>query len=162
MSTLEKPVHKEVYMAEACILPDYQNIPSEIWSYLKDIKTIAIVGASPKPERPSHQVMAYLLDQGFRVIPVNPGQEEILGQTCYPSLASIPEEISVDTVLIFRRPDQVLPIVEEALRRGVKLIWMQEGVVNEEAAQKVREAGRRVVMNLCLKKIHQLAQRHAN
>ncbi len=149
-------------MAEACKLPDYKNIPSEIWSYLKDIHTIAIVGASPKPERPSHQVMAYLLSQGFQVIPVNPGQEEILGQRCYPSLSSIPKEILIDTVLIFRRPDQVVPVVEEALSRGAKLIWMQEGVINEEAAQKVRTSGRRVVMNLCLKKIHQLAQKHAN
>jgi len=140
-------------MNEKCILPDYSQIPPEVISLAKNPGTIAIVGASPKPERPSHQVMAYLLGQGLRVIPVNPGQEEILGEKCYPSLKAIPEEIAIDTVVIFRRPEYVPPIVEEAIARGAKVIWMQEGVINEEAARLAQEAGLQVVMNLCIKKV---------
>lgn len=141
----------------SCPVPDYTKLSSDILEWLSQIRTIALVGASPKPERPSHQVMAYLLEQGFRVIPVNPGQREIMGQRCYPNLLAIPEDIPIDTVVIFRRADQVLPIVEEARAWGVKLLWMQEGIVNEEAAARARAAGLRVVMNLCLKKVHQLA-----
>ncbi len=140
-------------MNEKCILPDYSQIPSEAVYLAKNPGTIAIVGASPKPERPSHQVMAYLLEQGFRVIPVNPGQEEILGEKCYPSLKAIPEEITIDTVVIFRRPEYVPSVVEEAIARGAKVIWMQEGVINEEAARLAQEAGLQVVMNLCIKKV---------
>ena len=141
-------------MVESCKLPSYEQLDKEVVWLAKDPGTIALVGASPKPERPSHQVMAYLLGQGFKVIPVNPGQEEILGQKCYPSLSAIPLDISIDTVVIFRRPDAVLQIVEEAISRGVKAIWMQEGVINEEAAKRARQAGLQVVMNLCIKKVH--------
>jgi len=144
---------------EACKLPDYQNLPPEAAEMVKQTKVIALVGASPKEERPSHQVMKYLLDQGFEVIPVNPGQREILGQKCYPRLSEIPPEKEVDTVVIFRRSDMVLPIVEEALARGIRQIWMQEGVQNEEAARLAREQGARVVMNLCFKKVHALTRR---
>ncbi len=140
-------------MVESCELPNYQDLDEEIVSLAQNPGTIALVGASPKPERPSHQVMAYLLNQGFTVIPVNPGQEEILGQKCYPSLSAIPSNISIDTVVIFRRPDAVPQIVEEAISRGVKAIWMQEGVINEEAAKQAKQAGLQVVMNFCIKKV---------
>ncbi len=141
---------------EACKLPDYTNVPPQAFEIVRQTKTIALVGASPKEERPSHQVMKYLLEKGFEVIPVNPGQKEILGKKCYPSLRDIPPEIKIDTVVIFRRPDLVLPIVEEALARGVKNIWLQEGIVNEEA-QRLAEASRaRIVMGFCFKKVHQL------
>ncbi len=126
--------------------------PAEL---LRACSTIAVVGCSPKPERPSHQVARYLLEAGYRVVPVNPGQRQILGLPCYPSVAAIPPEIPVELVDIFRRSEAVLPIVEEAIARGgVKGIWMQEGVVNEEAARRAREAGLAVVMDRCTKKVH--------
>ncbi|HBB40182.1 MAG TPA: CoA-binding protein, partial [Proteobacteria bacterium] len=101
---------------------------------LHNVTTIAVVGCSPKAERPSHQVARYLMDHGFRVVPVNPGQNEILGLVCYPSVAAIPAAIEVDLVDIFRRAEEVGEIVEEAIARRVKGVWMQEGVVNEAAA----------------------------
>ena len=95
-------------------------------------RTIAVVGLSSKPDRPSYKVASYLKEQGYRIIPVNPTEKEILGELCYPDLASIPE--SVDVVDIFRRSEEVLPTVEEAIKIGAKAVWMQEGVMNEEAA----------------------------
>ncbi len=122
---------------------------------LRSVTTIAVVGCSPKPARPSHQVARYLMENGYRVIPVNPGQTEILGLPCYPSVAAIPPEVEVELVDIFRRSEQVGPIVEEAIARGgVKGIWMQEGVVNEAAAEAARVAGIAVVMDRCTKKVH--------
>ena len=121
---------------------------------LREVTTIAVVGCSPKPERPSHQVARYLLAHGYRVVPVNPGQSELLGLPCYPSVGAIPPEIEVELVDIFRRSDQVGPIVEEAIARGVKGVWMQEGVVNEAAAARARDAGIAVVMDRCTQKVH--------
>ncbi len=114
--------------------------------------TIAVVGLSPKKNRPSHQVARYLLDVGYTIIPVNPGQDGILGLPCYPDLLSIGE--SIDVVDIFRRADQVLPIVQDAVSLGVKVIWMQQGIVNEEAAELARRAGLLVVMDRCIKIEH--------
>jgi predicted CoA-binding protein len=119
---------------------------------LKDSKTIAVVGLSPKPHRPSHQVASYLMEVGYCIIPVNPGQDIILGQTCYPNLRAIP--IPVDMVDIFRRPEEVLPIVDDAIGVGAKFIWMQKGIVNEEAAAKAEAAGLTVIMDRCTKIDH--------
>ncbi len=119
---------------------------------LKDSKTIAVVGLSPKAHRPSHQVACYLMEAGYTIIPVNPGQDSILGLTCYPNLLAIPTP--VDLVDIFRRPETVLPIVEDAIAIGAKYIWMQEGIVNEEAAAKAEAAGRAVIMDRCTKIDH--------
>ncbi len=122
---------------------------------LRSVTTIAVVGCSPKAARPSHQVARYLIDHGYRVVPVNPGQSELLGLVCYPSIAAIPAEVTVELVDIFRRSDQVGPIVDEAIARGgVRGIWMQEGVVNEAAATRARAAGIAVVMDRCTKKVH--------
>jgi len=123
-------------------------------SLLREVTTIAVVGCSPKPARPSYQVARYLMDHGYRVVPVNPGQQEILGQRCYPNVAAIPPEIEVELVDLFRRSDQVGPIVDEAIARGVKGVWMQEGVVNEAVAATARAAGIQVVMDRCTKKVH--------
>jgi len=119
---------------------------------LKDSKTIAVVGLSPKPHRPSHQVALYLIEAGYTIIPVNPGQDTILGQTCYPNLRDIPTP--VDMVDIFRRSETVLPIAEDAIAIGAKCIWMQEGVINEEAAAKAEAAGLTVIMDRCTKIDH--------
>jgi predicted CoA-binding protein len=115
-------------------------------------RVVAVVGLSSKPDRPSYKVASYLKEQGYKIIPVNPAEREILGELCYPDLASIPE--LVDVVDVFRRSEEVLPIVEEAIRIGAKAVWMQEGVINEEAAARAREAGLLVVMDKCMRKKH--------
>ena len=119
---------------------------------LATAKTIAVVGLSPKESRPSNMVARYLIDAGYTVIPVNPGQEEILGLDCYPDLSSIPTP--VDIVDIFRRSEDVPPIVDEAIAIGAKAIWMQEGVIHTEAARTAKAAGLVVVMDRCLKTVH--------
>ncbi len=119
---------------------------------LKDSKTIAVVGLSPKPHRPSHQVASYLMGVGYNIIPVNPGQDTILGQTCYPDLRAIP--IPVDMVDIFRRSEEILPIVDDAIDIGARFIWMQKEIINEEAAAKAEAAGLTVIMDRCTKIDH--------
>lgn len=115
---------------------------------LDNVKTIAVVGLSSRPTRAGHYVPAYLQQQGYRIIPVNPNLEEALGEKAYPDLQSVPEEI--DLVLLFRRPEDVLPFVEDAIELGVDGVWMQSGIVNEEAAEKARAAGLDVVMDACM------------
>jgi len=119
---------------------------------LNSSRTVAIVGLSSKPDRPSYKVASYLKEQGYKMIPVNPAEREILGETCYPDLVSAPE--SIDVVDIFRRSEDVPPIVLEAIRIGAKAVWMQEGVINEEAAARASEAGLMVVMDKCMRKEH--------
>jgi predicted CoA-binding protein len=119
---------------------------------LKEYRTVAIVGASSDPERPSFRVVRYLSEHGYNVIPVNPNEREILDMTCYPNLSSVPEKVEV--VDIFRKSEAVMPIVEEAIKIGAKVVWMQEGVINEEAAAKARDAGLLVVMDKCMRKQH--------
>jgi len=119
---------------------------------LKEYRTVAVVGASSNPEHPSFIVFSYLSEHGYDVIPVNPNEREILGMTCYPSLSSVPEKVEV--VDIFRRSEAVMPIIEEAIKIGAKAIWMQEGVINEAAAARAREAGLLVVMDKCMRKQH--------
>ena len=125
---------------------------NEIKNILSSYKTIAIVGLSPKSGRPSYQVASYMLEAGYRIIPVNPGQSEILGLPCYPNLASIPEP--VDIVDIFRRPADIPPIVAEAVKIKAKVIWMQQGIINNEAAELARQAGLTVIMDRCIKTDH--------
>ena len=124
----------------------------EIRGILSQSRNVAVVGMSPHPERPSHRVARYLQERGYRIIPVNPSANNILGQKSYPDLASIPGP--VDVVDIFRRSEEVLPIVEQAIGIGAKVVWMQEGVINEEAARRAREAGLSVVMDRCMRKEH--------
>lgn len=124
---------------------------------LKNAKTIAVIGLSDKPDKPSYSVAKYLQEKGYRIIPVNPTIQEVLGEKAYPNLLSIPKEIRVDMVDIFRRSEEVLPHVQEALERGgVKVIWMQEGVVNEDAASLARARGIEVIMDACMMKSHKL------
>ena len=120
---------------------------------LNSSRAIAVVGLSPRPDRPSHRVASYLKEQAYRVIPVNPKAKEILGEVCCPDLSSIPE--AVDVVAIFRRSEEVPGITEEAIKIRAKALWMQEGVINEEAAAWAREAGLLVVMDKCMLKQHQ-------
>lgn len=113
-------------------------------------RTIAVVGISDDPERPSHFVASFLESHGYKIIPVNPKLIEWEGKKCYPDLLSIPEK--VDVVDIFRRAEAVPPIVDEAIKIKAKVVWMQEGIVNEEAAAKALDAGIEVVMDRCMKK----------
>jgi hypothetical protein len=126
---------------------------------LNSSRTIAVVGLSVKPDRPGYKVASYLKEQGYKIIPVNPAEKEILGESCYPDLASIPE--SIDVVDVFRRPEEVPPIVEEAIRIGAKAVWMQEGVVNGEAVARAREAGLMTVTDKCMRKEHQKLKKQA-
>jgi predicted CoA-binding protein len=126
---------------------------------LKTYHTVAVVGVSPDPEKPSYWVFNYLSGQGYNVIPVNPKMNEIVGKKCYPSLSAIPEKVEV--VDIFRRAEDVPPIVEEAIRIGARAVWMQEGIVNEAAAKKARDAGLLVVMDRCMFKEHQRLEKQS-
>jgi uncharacterized protein len=122
---------------------------------LSDVRTIAVVGLSDKPERPSHGVARYLQERGYRIIPVNPRIREVLGERSYASLRDIPGKI--DLVDVFRRPEEVPPIAEEAIRIGAKYFWMQEGVEHREAEEMLAGAGIPVVADHCIKK--ELAKR---
>jgi hypothetical protein len=115
-------------------------------------KTIASVGLSSNPEKESHGIALYLKDQGYRIIPVNPTTPEVLGEKSYPDLESVPEKI--DVVQVFRKPEDVPPVVDEAIKVGAKVVWMQEGIVHEDAAQKARDAGLQVVMDACMRATH--------
>ncbi len=119
---------------------------------LSNYRNVAIVGLSPRPDRPSHGVAAYLIECGYNVIPVNPIAAEILGRTCYPDLESVPEPVEV--VDVFRRPEDAMEIAEQAIKIGARALWLQEGVINEEAAARAREAGLLVVMDRCMFKEH--------
>ena len=125
----------------------------EIEAILQKAKTIASVGLSANASKPSHGIGAYLLSQGYRVIPVNPKEDSILGQKSFPNLEAIPE--AIDVVQVFRPSEDIPPIVDQAIRIGAKAIWMQQGIAHEEAAAKARAAGLDVVMDRCMRTEHQ-------
>ncbi|MBI2079480.1 CoA-binding protein [Candidatus Micrarchaeota archaeon] len=127
----------------------------EIQKILKDSKVIAVVGLSDKPERPSYEVATYLMEHGYKIIPINPMIKEWKGMISYSSLLEVSEKI--DVVDIFRKSEDVLPVVEQAIEIKAKVVWMQLGVVNEEAAEKARKAGLAVVMDKCMKIEHSKA-----
>jgi len=124
---------------------------------LASASTIAVVGASPKPWRDSGSIAQYLAGKGYRVYPVNPKYREVLGMHCYPDLKSVPAKI--DIVDVFRRPEEVETVVEEAIAVGAKALWLQLGVVNEEAAAKAEAAGLKVVMDRCIAIEHRALMR---
>ena len=125
---------------------------TSIEDILENSRTVAMVGLSSNPERPSNLVGKYLKAHGYRVIPVNPNEKTVLRLKSYPDLSSIP--VKVDVVDIFRRSEDVLPIVQEAIKIGAKAVWMQEGVQNAGAAALARKAGLKVVQNKCMRKQH--------
>jgi predicted CoA-binding protein len=128
------------------------NEPAVIKRILEECKTIAVVGLSSNTYRPSYGVAGYMQKHGYRIIPVNPGETEILGERAYPALADIPEK--VDLVDIFRRSEEAGTHVDEAIRLGVQAVWLQEGVIDEAAAERARTAGLMVVMDRCILKEH--------
>jgi len=125
---------------------------NQISELLHSSRTIAVIGLSAKRFRPSHGVAEYMQHSGYRIIPVNPLETQILGETCYPDLDSVPGP--VDIVDIFRRSEFVPEIVEAAIRKGAKVIWMQEGVIHEDAARRAEKAGLTVIMDRCILKDH--------
>jgi predicted CoA-binding protein len=127
----------------------------EMKQLLSNYKTVAVVGISPKKDRPSYVVASYLKSKGYRIIPVRPDEEEILGEKVFHGLMEIPEEIEIDVVDIFRKSKDVPPVVKEAIQRRAKLIWMQEEVIHQEAGAAAEKAGLKVVMDRCIKKEYQ-------
>ena len=123
-----------------------------------NFQTIAVVGLSPKPERASYGVARYMQNAGYKIIPVNPGHDKILDEICYPSLDKIPWK--VDIVVIFRRPEFVMSVVDMAIAIKAESIWLQDGVYNPEAAHKAQDAGLLVVMDDCIKRRHQFRPSH--
>jgi uncharacterized protein len=126
--------------------------PRLIREILEEARTVAIVGISDEPSRPSHEIARYLIEHGYRVVGVNPALEEVLGAICYPSLEAIPEP--VDVVDVFRKPDALETIVTDVIKLEIPYLWLQEGVVNPDAAERAKEAGIKVVMDHCMKKEH--------
>ncbi len=122
--------------------------PDQIRSLLREVKTIAVVGLSPRAERPSYRVSRAMQGFGYRIVPVRPAVTEVLGEKAYARLSDIP--FPVDLVDVFRNADEVGPIVDECIALGVKRLWLQDGVVNEEAAERARAAGITVVMDRCV------------
>lgn len=128
------------------------NSPEEILSIIEECRVIAVVGLSADPMRPSHGVAAYMKKNGYQVVPVNPAEENILGEKCFDSLSSIP--FKIDLVNIFRRPDKAGEAVDQAIEIGAKAIWLQEGVIDMAAAKRAEESGLISVMDKCWLKEH--------
>ncbi|MCB0200921.1 MAG: CoA-binding protein [Anaerolineae bacterium] len=146
---IELPVNFEAIRTAPALA---SNDDAHLRRILSTVKTVAVVGISSRHDRPGYSVPAYLQRHGYRIIPVNPNLEEVLGERAYPDLLSIPEP--VDVVEVFRRSEEVLPIVQQALKIGAKVIWMQEGIVNETAANAALAAGLDVVMDMCMRAAH--------
>ena len=128
------------------------NSPQAIKRILEECRTIAVVGLSSNPMRPSNSVSGYMKRQGYRIVPVNPNEREALGEKAYASLADVP--VAVDLVDVFRRSEEAGAVVDEAIRVGAKAVWLQEGVIDRAAAMRARDAGLLVVMDRCILKEH--------
>ena len=128
-------------------------VPSdrELRSILREAETIAVVGLSSNHERPSHDVAEFLQVNGYRIVPVNPNETEVLGERAYPSLLDVPEDIRIDIVDVFRRAELTPEIAEQAVARGAKVLWLQEGIANEDARRIGEDAGLTVIMGVCVK-----------
>ena len=133
----------------------YGPSDQELRSILEDPKTIAVVGLSSNPDRPSNEVAEFLQSKGYRIVPVNPKETEVLGERAYPSLLDVPEEIRIDVVDVFRRAERTPEIAEQAVARGTKVLWLQEGIANDDARRIGEDAGLTVIMGLCIKKQQQ-------
>ena len=131
----------------------------ELRTLLGQARTIAVVGLSSKPGRPSLDVAAYLQRRGYRIVPVNPREAEVLGEPAYASLADIPADVQVDVVDVFRRAEDTPDVAREAVAVGAKVLWLQDGIVNDEAYRIAREAGLEVIMGVCIRSTDQRLQR---
>lgn len=129
----------------------YVPSDAELRSTLEEARTIAVVGLSSNPRRPSNEVAAYLQRNGYRIVPVNPNETEVLGEKAYPSLQDIPTDLSIDVVDVFRRAEETPPIARDAVRIGAKVLWLQLDIVNQDARRIAEEGGLTVVMGACIK-----------
>ena len=123
----------------------------ELAILLGEAHTVAVVGLSSKPSRPSYEIAAYLQDHGYRIVPVNPKETEVLGERAYPSLRDIPDDVQIDVVDVFRRAEDTPPIARDAVAIGAKVLWLQEGIVSDEAYRIASEAGLDVIMGVCIR-----------
>jgi predicted CoA-binding protein len=130
--------------------PAYMPSDAELRSILGDARTIAVVGLSSKPDRHSNEVAAFLQGRGYRIVPVNPNETEVLGERAYPSLGDIPAEIEIDVVDVFRRAEDTPPVAEQAVGRGAKVLWLQDGIVNDDARRIAEAGGLTVIMGVCI------------
>jgi predicted CoA-binding protein len=127
------------------------NDPEAIRAALESAETIAVVGCSPNPRRPSNEIARYLKEEaGYRIVPVNPHFSEVLAERCYPTLSAVPADVRIDIVDVFRRPEYIGPVADEAIARGVPFFFMQLGIEDAAAARRLEEAGAEVAMNRCI------------
>lgn len=131
----------------------------ELRILLGNARTIAVVGLSSRPGRPSLDVAAYLQDRGFRIVPVNPRETEVLGERAYPSLRDIPDDLRIDVVDVFRRAEETPAIARDAVAIGAKVLWLQDGIVSDEAYRIAAGAGLDVIMGVCIRRTDQRLQR---
>ena len=131
---------------------EYLPSDEELRAILGDARTIAVVGLSSDRERPSFSVARYLQEKGYRIIPVNPGESEVHGERAYPSLSAIPPDVEIDVVDVFRRAADTPPVATEAVARGAKVLWLQDGIVNQEARRIAEDGGLTVIMGVCIRR----------
>jgi predicted CoA-binding protein len=129
----------------------YAPSDATLQSILSQARTIAVVGLSSKPHRDSHGVARYLQHRGYKVVPVNPNETEVLGEMAYPSLLDVPTDVAIDIVDVFRRAKETPPVAEQAVSIGARVLWLQEGIVSDEARRIAEEGGLTVVMDLCIR-----------
>jgi uncharacterized protein len=135
--------------------PDLSEGERAVRSLLGEAHVVAVVGISSKPSRPSYEVASYLQEHGYRIVPVNPNETEVLGERAYASLLDIPREIHVDVVDVFRRAEHTPEVARQAVAIGARVLWLQEGIVNEEAARIATEGGLEVIMGVCFRHMHE-------
>ena len=131
--------------------PPYAPSDATLRSILDQAKTIAVVGLSSKTDRDSYGVARYLQHRGYRVVPVNPNETEVLGEKAHPSLLDVPTDVAIDIVDVFRKAEETPPVAEDAVSAGARVLWLQEGIVNDEARRIAEEGGLTVVMDLCIR-----------
>lgn len=139
----------------------YGPTDAELRSILGDAKTIAVVGLSSNPFKDSFEIAEYLQRKGYQIIPVNPNETEVLGETAYPSLLDVPEDVQIDVVDVFRRAADTPPVAEQAVRVGAKVLWLQDGIVNDEARRIAEEGGLTVIMGVCIRTTNRRLEREA-
>jgi uncharacterized protein len=127
----------------------------ELRSLLGEVHVVAVVGISSKPSRPSHEVASYLQEHGYRIVPVNPNESEVLGERAYASLLDIPRDLHVDIVDVFRRSEHTPEVAQQAVAIGARVLWLQEGIVNEDAARIATEGGLEVIMGVCIRHVRE-------
>jgi predicted CoA-binding protein len=147
-------------VSDAEIQP-YAPSDGTLRSILDEARTIAVVGLSSKPERDSYGVSRYLQRRGYRVVPVNPNETEVLGERAYPLLLDVPADAAVDIVDVFRKAEETPSVADQAVRAGAKVLWLQEGIVNDEARRIAEDGGLTVVMGLCIRTTRERLEREA-